>query len=247
VDRPDRPSNIIEPTWETLPANEQLQFEEHKEQLIEEAKVKFLANFKVDRNNKVVRQPATDMALLRPTTDTPNVHNTNELQSLKAYIDEQREQMQHIVGGIQKDYKRLVRAFDKSTIANFLSHEVELGENTCGSSVIGCHNQSQPLYGMTIDTYPGQPQPPTHIDNKFANLRMSRPFARERGPSGPAAAGPIFRNELPKPAPEPPRSTQTLDNPFGPSVYGARQSEYNVGRSGHMVGQSRTLPDGPYI
>jgi hypothetical protein len=56
--------NIIEPTWETLPANEQLQFEEHKEQLIQEAKVKLLANFKVDRNNKVVRQRATDLASL---------------------------------------------------------------------------------------------------------------------------------------------------------------------------------------
>jgi hypothetical protein len=28
----------------------------------------------------------------------PNVSNTNELQSLKAYMNEQREQMQHIVG-----------------------------------------------------------------------------------------------------------------------------------------------------
>jgi hypothetical protein len=28
------PNNIIEPTWETLPADEQLQFEENKEQLI---------------------------------------------------------------------------------------------------------------------------------------------------------------------------------------------------------------------
>jgi hypothetical protein len=28
------PNNIIEPIWETLPADEQLQFEEHKEQVI---------------------------------------------------------------------------------------------------------------------------------------------------------------------------------------------------------------------
>jgi hypothetical protein len=48
------PSSIIEPTWETLLADEQLQFEEHKEQLIQEEKAKFLANFKVDKNNKVV-------------------------------------------------------------------------------------------------------------------------------------------------------------------------------------------------
>jgi hypothetical protein len=97
------PSNIIELTWETLPADKQFQFEEHKEQLIQEAKAKFLTNFKMDRNNKVVRQRATDLASLRPSMTTPKVSNTNELQSLKNYIDEQREQMQHIVGGIQKD------------------------------------------------------------------------------------------------------------------------------------------------
>jgi hypothetical protein len=86
--------------------------------------------------------------------------------------------------------------------------------------------------------YPGQRQPPTHIGDKFSDLHMSGPSARECGPSGPATADPIFRSELPRPAPKPPHAVQTLDNPFGPSAYGARQSEYNVGRSGHMAGQS---------
>jgi hypothetical protein len=92
------PSNIIEPTWETLPTDEQLQFEEHKEQPIQEATTKFLANFKVDRNNKVVPQRATDLATLRPTTNTPEVSDMNKLQSLKKYIDEQRDQMQNTMG-----------------------------------------------------------------------------------------------------------------------------------------------------
>jgi hypothetical protein len=231
-------SNIIKPTWETLPAEEQLLSEERQEQLIQEAKAKFLADFKVDRNNKVVRQRATDLASLRSTTNTPNVSSTNELQSLKAYIDEQREQMQRIVGDIQNDHKRLVCALDKSTIANLPSHEVELREYTRDSSATGCHDQSQPLYGMPIDMYPRQQQPPTHIGDKFADLRMSGPSARERGPSGPAATGPIFRSKLPRPAPKPPHTEQTLGNPFGPSAYGARQSEYNVGWSGYMAGQS---------
>jgi hypothetical protein len=86
--------------------------------------------------------------------------------------------------------------------------------------------------------YLGQRQPPTHIGDKFANLRMSGPSALERGPSGPAAVDPIFRSELPIPAPKPPHAVQTLDNPFGSPAYGSRQSEYNVGRSGHMAGQS---------
>jgi hypothetical protein len=180
------PNNIIEPTWETLPADEQLQFEEHKEQLIQEAKAKFLANFKVDRNNKVVRQRATDPASLRPTLDIPNVSNTNELQSLMNYVDEQREQMQNIIGGMQNDYRRLARAFDKFSIANFPSHEVELGGNTRNTSAIGCHDQ--PLYGMPMDTYPEQPQ----IGSKSADLHMSEPSVRDRGPSGPATVGPIL-------------------------------------------------------
>jgi hypothetical protein len=39
---------------ETLSAKDQQEFEEHKEQLIKEAQAKFLPNFKVDRNHKVV-------------------------------------------------------------------------------------------------------------------------------------------------------------------------------------------------
>jgi hypothetical protein len=81
-------SNIIKPTWETLSAEEQLMFEERKEQLIHEAKAKFFTDFKVDRNNKVVRLRATDLASLQPATDIPNVSNTNEFQSLKVYIVE---------------------------------------------------------------------------------------------------------------------------------------------------------------
>jgi hypothetical protein len=227
------PSNIIESTWETLSADEQLQFEEHKEQMIQEAKAKFLANFEVDRNNKVVRHRATNPASFRPTPDIPNVSNTNELQSLRNYVDEQREQMKNIIGGMQNDYRRLVRAFDKSSIANFPSHEVELRENTRNTSAIGCLNQSQPLYGMSMDTYPEQSQ----IGSKSANLHMPGPSARERGPSGPATAGPIF-NELPTHVPEPHRFAKNSNYPVGPSAYHDRRSAYNHGRSGYMSGQS---------
>jgi hypothetical protein len=225
------PSNIIEPTWETLLADEQLQFEEHKDQMIQEAKAKFLANFKVDRNNKVVRHQATDPALLQPTPDIPNVSNTNELQSLRNYVEEQREQMQNIIGGMQRDLKRLVRAFDKSSITNFPSHEVELGGNTRNTSATGCHDQSQPLYGMPMDTYPEQPQ----IGSKSADLHMPGPSARERGPSGPTTVGPIF-NELPRYASEPPHTTQNLNYPVGRSAYNDGRSAHNHGRSEPMSG-----------
>jgi hypothetical protein len=53
--------------------------------------------------------------------------------------------MQQIIVGMQNDYKRLVRAFDKSFVINFRSHDVESGENMRDSSATGCHDQSQLL------------------------------------------------------------------------------------------------------
>jgi hypothetical protein len=141
--------------------------------------------------------------------------------------------MQNIIEGMQNNYKRLVRAFDKSNIANFPSHEVELGGNTRNTSAIGCHDQLQPLYGMPMDTYPEQPQ----IDSKSADLQMPGPSAHERGPSGPATVGPIF-NELPRHAPEPQHMTHNLNYPVGPSAYNDGRSTYNHERSGPMSGQS---------
>jgi hypothetical protein len=185
-----------------------------------------------------------DPASLRPTPDIPNVSNTNELQSLKNYVDEQREQMQNIIGDVQNDYRRLVRVFDKSSIANFPSHEVELGDNTRNTSARGCHDQSQPLYGMPMDPYPEQPQ----IGSKTADLHMSGPSAREHGSSGPATAGPIF-NELPRHAPEPPHTSQNPNYPVGRSAYNDGRSAYNHGRSKYISGQSahESFEEGYYL
>jgi hypothetical protein len=52
------PSTIIKLTMETLSVEDQQDFEKHKKQLIKE----FLANFKVDRKHKVIRQRATNQA-----------------------------------------------------------------------------------------------------------------------------------------------------------------------------------------
>jgi hypothetical protein len=59
----------------------------------------------------------------------------------------------------------------------------------------------------------------------------------ERGPFEPAAAGPIF-NELPRHAPEPPLTAQTLNYTVRRSAYNDGWSAYNNGRSDHMAGRS---------
>jgi hypothetical protein len=50
--------------------------------------------------------------------------------------------MQQIIGSMQNDYKRLVRAFDKSIIVNFPSHEFESGENTRYNPFTGAFDKS---------------------------------------------------------------------------------------------------------
>jgi hypothetical protein len=66
---------------------------------------------------------------------------------------------------------------------------------------------------------------------------VSGPSARERGPSGSAAVGPIF-NELPRHAPEPPHRAPNLNYTVGRSAYNDGRSAHNYGRSGPMSGQS---------
>jgi hypothetical protein len=89
------------------------------------------------------RSVMSDWSGFAPTNAaTLKVSKTHEIQSLRTYIDEQRDQMQQIIGSMQNDYKRLVRAFDKSIIVNFPSHEFESGENTRYNPFTGAFDKS---------------------------------------------------------------------------------------------------------
>jgi hypothetical protein len=71
--------------------------------------------------------------------------------------------MQQILGGVQEDYWRLARAFDKPSITSFPSHDAQTKEDPQDPSTANGHAQSQPLYGMLMNTYNGQPHPPPPI------------------------------------------------------------------------------------
>jgi hypothetical protein len=45
------------------------------------------------------------------------------IQSIKHYIDHQRNQLEQHMGGVEKSLKKLTRGFEKSTITSFPSHE----------------------------------------------------------------------------------------------------------------------------
>jgi hypothetical protein len=84
-----------------------------------------------------------------------------------------------------------------------------------------------------MNTYPEQPQ----IGSKLADLHMSGPSARERGPSRPETAGPIF-NALPRYASEPPHVTQSLNHLDRLSAYDRGRSAQPTGRSAYPTGRS---------
>ena len=65
----------------------------------------FLADFKVDRNHKPIRQREYNLVNLRPATIEPNLSKPDNIQALRSYIEEQREQMQQILGA----WKRIIR------------------------------------------------------------------------------------------------------------------------------------------
>jgi hypothetical protein len=50
--------------------------------------------------------------------------------------------MQQILGGVQEDYSRVVRSFDKSVIASFPSHDVQTKDNPQDPSAANGHAQS---------------------------------------------------------------------------------------------------------
>lgn len=50
--------------------------------------------------------------------------------------------MQQILGGVREDFRRLARAFDKSVIASFPSHDVQTKDNPQDPSAANGHAQS---------------------------------------------------------------------------------------------------------
>jgi hypothetical protein len=79
-------SNIMKPTLESLSAEDQQQFEDYirqqQAQERKEAKVKYLAHFKVDRHQRIVQQGEFEMTSLLPTTHAPNVSKSDNIQYL---------------------------------------------------------------------------------------------------------------------------------------------------------------------
>jgi hypothetical protein len=75
---------------------------------------------------------------------------------LKHYIDHQRYTLEQCMGGVEELLKKLTRIlFEKSIVPSFPSHEVAIETTSLDASTTNGSPQSQPLYGMLINSYQG--------------------------------------------------------------------------------------------
>jgi hypothetical protein len=74
------------------------------------------------------------MSSLLPSSQTHHVSKTDDIQSLRHYIDEQRDQLKQYIGGMEEYFRKMKRAFEKSAIPNFPLHDIDAAATTHNSS-----------------------------------------------------------------------------------------------------------------
>jgi hypothetical protein len=79
------------------------------------------------------------LASLRPVALAPNVSKSDDVHTLRVFVDEQREQFQQLVEGMQNDFKRMTHVFEKFVAPNFPSHNIDATQD---SSATNRHSQS---------------------------------------------------------------------------------------------------------
>jgi hypothetical protein len=242
------PDNILKPAVESLMADEQQQYEDYMRQ----AKGKFLSQYTVDRHQKVIKHGETDAASLLSSLQVPNVSKPDDIQSIKQYVDHQQNQMKQQIGGLEESIRKLTRTLEKSVAPSFPSYETSNRVFMPDVSATNGDSQSQPLYGMPMNSYSGQIQPPPSLLGRSAPLNTVGPSEPLPGPSDPyadhtACSVGQFGAALGPPASLIGRSatldaigpSELLPGPSGP--YEDRPA-FPVGQSGAAPGLPRGVP-----
>jgi hypothetical protein len=113
------PNNILKPAIESLTAEGQQQYEDY----LRQAKEKFLSQYTVDRQQKVVKHGETDVASLLSSLQVPNISKLDDIKSIKHYVDQQQDQMKQKIVGLEESIRKLRRALEKSVAPSFQSYE----------------------------------------------------------------------------------------------------------------------------
>lgn len=160
--------NIMKPAVKSLTVDERQQYEDYMCQ----AKDKFLSQYTVDRHQKVVKHGEIDVASLITSLQIPNISKFDDIQSIKQYVDQQQNQMKQQIEGLEESIRKLTRPLEKYVAPSFPSFETNNRMSMSNKSATNRDSQPQPLYGMPMDSYPGQIPPPLSLLGRLAPLDM---------------------------------------------------------------------------
>jgi hypothetical protein len=153
--------------------------------------------------------------------------------------------MKQQIGGLEESIRKLTRTLEKSVTPSFPSYETNNRVFMSNASATNGDLQLQPLYGMPMNSYSGQIQPPSSLLSRSAPLNAVGPSEPLPGPSGPYAYRPACSAGHSGAALGPPLSligrSATLDT-VGPSELLPGPSGPYADRPAFPAGQSGAAP-----
>jgi hypothetical protein len=80
--------------------------------------------------------------------------------------------MKQQIGGLEESIRKLTRSLEKSVAPSFPSYETSNRISMSNTSATNGDSQSQLLYDMSMNSYPGQIPPPSSLLGRSAPLEM---------------------------------------------------------------------------
>ena len=153
------PDNIPRPKLEELPQDVRDNFSSYINGLVDQATKNLCSSYTVDRHHKVIKEKDVDFATLLSNVSTPSPPPLMVTDVDKA-IAKQGSEFAKMLADLNG---KLDRAIGKTVTPVFPSYDAAASTAPPAISAESGPSQTQPLLGMPIGFYPGQPEPPGSI------------------------------------------------------------------------------------
>ena len=153
------PDNIPRPMLEELPQDVRDNFSSYINGLVDQATKNLCSSYTVDRHHKVIKEKDMDFVTLLSNVSTPSPPPLMVTDVDKA-IAKQGSEFVKMLADLNG---KLDRVIGKTITPVFSSYDAAASTAPPAISAESWPSQTQPLLGMPIDFYPGQPEPPGSI------------------------------------------------------------------------------------
>jgi hypothetical protein len=210
------------------------EFQRQQAQISKVAKKWYLSHFKVDQHQKVVKKREVKYdslsALLHQLPIVSNTTPLADIQSVKNSFDNQ-------IKIIMEDIENMTHALENTHTPDFLSHKLDTKITASKASTTNGASQSQPYYGMSMNSYPGKMLSPALLHGRSA-LNTAGQSAHDHGPSGPPTDRPTPYVGQSGVAPSLPQASQAKPCTTGRFGYNTRPSGPSADRPITKIGMS---------